>query len=89
MPDRSPVVSVPEDASAQQCPYCDRAFHEERHRTLHKGLDHPDRIDDAEREAFQDAYRGETDEIKVFRMKVLGSLVVLYFFLLFAYMVLG
>ena len=87
MTDATLAATVPDDASAYRCPYCERAFRSERFRTLHKGLEHPDRIDDDERAAFRETYRDETDEIKRFRLKVLGGLVVLYFLTLFAYMV--
>ena len=89
MSEHSPSLNVPDDAPAYRCPYCEMPFSKEHYRTLHKGLEHAGRIDDTERDAFQDEYRAESDRIKEFRLKVLGSLVVLYFGILFAYMVLG
>jgi|AntDeeMetagen681_2_1112603.scaffolds.fasta_scaffold32280_1 uncharacterized C2H2 Zn-finger protein len=79
-------IEVPDDATEYRCPYCDRPFRTERYRTLHLGLDHPDLIDEAEREAFQDAYLEENDEIGRFRLKVLGTLVLVYFLFLFVYL---
>ena len=76
------------DGTAATCPYCDRPFARERYRTLHVGLDHPDRLSEEERAAFREAYREESAEIRRLRLKVLALLVVLYFCVLFTYMVL-
>lgn len=74
--------SPPEDAP--RCPHCDAPFHTERLRDLHVGYEH-DVESEAEREAFEAAYRAETDDIRRFRLKVIGALVLLYFGLLFVY----
>ncbi len=85
--DGSPSTNV--DASADEttydCNYCDRPFAREQYRTLHVGLDHHDECTDAEIEAFQDAYSEEGEEIRLFRLKAIGGLVLLYFGFLFTY----
>jgi hypothetical protein len=67
-----------------RCPRCNEPFHTERLRDLHLGYEHGG-LDSAEREAFEEAYREESAEIRRFRLKVIGALVVLYFGLLFVY----
>ncbi len=73
---------VPTDAP--RCPHCGEPFPTERLRDLHVGYEH-EGVSDDEREAFETAYRSETDDIRRFRLKVVGALVLLYFGLLFVY----
>lgn len=82
-------VSIPADASPVECRFCGRPFSTESRRILHEGLDHYERLDDATRRAFADAYEAEQEAIRVFRVKALGALVVLYFGFLWAYSILG
>lgn len=82
-----PETAVPSDAAAVACPYCDRPFPEERLRTLHLGLSHPDRIDASEREAFEAAHGAEDAELRRFRLLALAAVVATYFGLLFVYAV--
>ncbi len=72
--------------SPVRCPHCAQPFSSERYRTLHLGLTHYDRLSEGDRGAFVDAYRGETDEIRTFRLKVLGLLVLIYFLYLFVWL---
>jgi hypothetical protein len=87
MTDTTLATDRPDVDADYRCPYCERSFHADRLRTLHKGLDHPDRIDDDERTAFRETYRSEGQEIREFRLKVIGGLVLLYFLTLFAYII--
>jgi len=82
-----PVATAdpPDDDRTHDCPYCDRPFAREEYRTLHVGLDHPDDCTESEVEAFQAAYREESEELRLFRLKAVGALVVLYFGFLFTY----
>ena len=84
--DRSPAATdVPPGETTHDCPYCGRPFSEEEYRTLHVGLDHHEECTEAELEAFREAYRDETEEIRLFRLKAIGALVLLYFGFLFTY----
>ena len=83
MTERTP--DAPPNAPA--CSYCGEAFPAEHLRDLHRGLEHYDALDGAEREAFDDAYLAETDDLRSFRLRALAALVLLYFFFLFAYAV--
>lgn len=76
---------VPPEESPVECPYCERPLESEELLVLHEGLDHWEDLSDAEREAFQSAYAEETDDLRSFRLKVLGLLVLLYFGFLFVY----
>jgi len=73
----------PEDAP--RCSYCGEAFPDERLRDLHRGLEHYDRISDAERDAYEDAYRDEEGDLRSFRIRALAVLVALYFGFLIVY----
>ena len=82
-------TSVPAGATAHRCPYCDRPFRREDQRTLHVGLEHYDRMTDAEETAFRETYSEETEELGLYRLKLVGLLVLLYFGLLMLYSVVG
>ncbi|WP_244605497.1 DNA-binding protein [Halorussus marinus] len=76
---------VPPDESPAECPYCQRPLESAELLTLHKGLDHWERLDDDERERFRETYAAESESLRSFRLKLLGLLVVLYFAFLFVY----
>lgn len=78
---------VPDGIDPVTCAYCGAPFADDELLALHRGLDHTDRITDAEREAFEDAYETEADEIRFFRLQALAVLVLLYFALLISYSV--
>lgn len=78
-------TDVPPGDSPFECEYCGRPFRHEDHLVLHRGLDHPDALSESEVEAFQETYRAEAEEIRLFRLKALALLVLLYFGFLFAY----
>ena len=74
-----------EDAPAFECHYCGRPFAREEWLALHRGLDHPAQLDDAEVAAFRAAHEAEEDALGNFRLQALGALVLVYFFLLMIY----
>ncbi|MFD1644950.1 DUF7410 domain-containing protein [Haloarchaeobius litoreus] len=78
---------VPEGITAHRCPYCDRPFRREDQRTLHIGLSHYDRMTEAEEAAFRDVYAAEEEELGLYRLKLVGALVVVYFGMLLLYAV--
>ncbi|WP_254764243.1 DUF7410 domain-containing protein [Natrinema marinum] len=79
---REPAFDGRADESTARCPYCDHPFRRDRHEALHRGLEHPERLSDRERAAFERAVREEDGEIRRFRLYALGVLVLLYFGLL-------
>jgi hypothetical protein len=80
-------VDVPRDAEAYECRYCGRRVPSARLLDLHRGLAHPDALDDDEVAAFRDAYDDEAESVNRFRIVALGGLVALYFGFLFVYVV--
>ncbi|MFC7045478.1 hypothetical protein ACFQH6_08730 [Halobacteriaceae archaeon GCM10025711] len=80
-------TTVPTDATAATCDRCGRSFPDEELLALHCGLDHADSLDATEREAYEAAYDDEAADLRLFRLKALGALVLLYFGFLFAYSV--
>jgi len=82
-------TTVTPDETAAVCPECGRPLPDDRLRTLHRGIEHFETLAEPEREAFLAAYRDETDEIRLFRLKALGTLILLYFGFLFAYSIFG
>ncbi|WP_439025893.1 DUF7410 domain-containing protein [Haloarchaeobius sp. DT45] len=80
-------TEVPPGDQPHRCPYCDRPFRKAEYRTLHVGLTHYDVMTDTERERFQDAYREESDELGLFRLRTFAVLVLLYFGMLMLYSV--
>ncbi|ELZ14158.1 hypothetical protein C477_20970 [Haloterrigena salina JCM 13891] len=78
-------IDLQGDEPAARCPYCDRAFRERRLEALHRGYDHPDRLSDRERAAFERAYLEERPTVRRVRLLALGTVVLGYFGLLFVY----
>jgi hypothetical protein len=78
-------VEVPEGAESHACEYCGRPFPAADLLVLHRGLAHPDRLDDDEVERFRATYRSEGEAIDRFRIAAVGVLVLLYFGFLFVY----
>jgi hypothetical protein len=76
---------IPPDASPVDCPHCERPFVRERHRDIHVGLEHGDLADEPARTAIADAIDSERQELRLFRLKAVMALVLLYFGLLFTY----
>lgn len=73
------------DTPEYVCADCGRQFYTADLLVLHRGVTHPNALDDAEREAYREAYAAEERAIRSFRIRALGILVALYFGLLFLY----
>lgn len=73
-------TTIPEsEAPAGACEYCGHPFPTSERLVLHKGLEHPQQLDDSEREAFQTTFSDEEDNLRAFRLRALAVLVLLYF----------
>jgi hypothetical protein len=84
------VEFAPESEAPFDCRHCGRRFARERWLALHRGLDHEDQgLTAEERAAFEAARQAEDDELRLFRLKALGALVLLYFGFVMAYAVFG
>jgi hypothetical protein len=79
--DRTP----PAGETAPTCERCGDAFPTEDLLALHRGLSHLDDLTPAERAAFDEAHEAETSELRLFRLKAVGAVVLLYFGFLAAY----
>lgn len=82
-------LSVPADDPQYDCAYCDRVFARERHRDLHRGQAHPDRVGESAAAAYRAAVESERESLVRYRYVALGALVVLYFGFLVAFAVVG
>jgi hypothetical protein len=78
-------TEIPPGESPADCPYCGRPLESEELLVLHEGLDHWERLDDDQRERFRETYKRENDDLRSFRLKSLGLLVLIYFAFLFVY----
>ncbi|MFC6836341.1 C2H2-type zinc finger protein [Halomarina ordinaria] len=67
------------------CEFCERRFAHEEWLVLHRGLEHGDRLSEAEYERFQETYEDEEEELNLFRLKALALLVFVYFGFLITY----
>lgn len=82
----TPEIDVPEGEEPPEfCPYCERPFRTERLLALHLGEVHEETLTDAEKESFDDAYEAESDELFIYHLKVIGALIIVYFFVTYAY----
>jgi len=82
------VEFAPRDEGPFDCRYCGQRFTREQWLALHRGLDH-EGLTDEERAAFLAAREAEDEQLRLFRLKALGALVVLYFGFVMAYAVFG
>jgi hypothetical protein len=67
------------------CPYCGERFGRARYRDLHLGHVHPEALGEAERAAVEAARDAEAEALRMFRLKALAALVVVYFGFLVVY----
>ena len=81
----NPDTHVPSDATTYVCERCGQPFTRERHLALHRGLEHPEDLSPAEREAFETAREKEEADLRRFRLLALAALVGLYFGFLMIY----
>lgn len=80
-PDTPPDPDAPADGpdGAATCSYCGRRFAREEWLALHRGHEHDGRLSPEERAAFEAAHESEERELRRYRLKALGALVLLYF----------
>ncbi len=78
-------MTMDERETDNQCSYCERRFKRERHLALHLGLYHEESLTDTQAEAYRAAREAERHELRLFRLKALVTLVLLYFGLLMAF----
>lgn len=81
------AYDVPDARATEDCEYCGRPFENEGLLALHRGLAHSATITAEERSEYESAYESESAQLRRFRLKALGVLVVLYFGLLMVYAV--
>lgn len=79
------TYDVPDDTEPERCTECGRPFVREELLTLHRGQAHGETLDAAERDTFEAAYENESEQLRLFRLKALIALVILYFGLLMTY----
>ena len=84
-----PETHVPDGENPRQCPHCGFELPADDQFRLHLGLNHYDKLDDADQQAFRDAYQQEEAALTRFRIIALGGLVVLYFGFLLIYALLA
>lgn len=80
-------VDIPSDQLCETCPYCGQPFPNTEILTLHKGRTHWEDLSEEERAAVREARDNEANELRMFQLRALGVLVLLYFGLLITYAV--
>lgn len=78
---------APADATSETCPECGRPFPDAELLALHRGHAHGEVLSPADRETVEHAREAESRNLRLFRLKALVVLVVLYFGLLMIYAV--
>lgn len=85
VPSTDDEYDVRPELPVYECARCGRPFAREEWLALHRGLDHPGELNEAEVEAFREAHADEEAALRRFRLQALGVLVLLYFGLLMVY----
>lgn len=79
-------LRVPDGETPAQCPHCGRPFRTERLRNLHVGDAHDDDWTDGEQAAYESAMEAEREDLFIYHLKVVASLVAVYAFFFFTYL---
>jgi hypothetical protein len=79
--------TVPSNEPPVECPYCDDPFPDDEILLLHKGQRHPEELSAAERSDLRDAHERESEQVRMFRLKALAALILVYFGLIMTYAV--
>ncbi|MFB6185373.1 MAG: hypothetical protein ABEI06_09680 [Halobacteriaceae archaeon] len=74
-----------EKSPACLCQYCDRPFKTQHLHDLHLGEEHYDQLTEDELAAYQEALRIEKNDLFIFHLKVIASLVLLFFAFVYLY----
>ena len=79
-------LEVPDGAEIYRCPYCEYPLQTERLWVLHLGVEHPEEIDAAQRERYEEEYDEESHDLFTLHVKLTIVIILLYFFLSYSYM---
>jgi hypothetical protein len=79
----TPPPDAPEEPAV--CSHCGARFVAEQLLALHRGLEHAGELSDDEREAYAEAAADEREALRLFRLKALAALLVLYFGFVYVY----
>lgn len=80
---QTPPPDAPEEPAS--CDYCDARFIDEELLALHRGMEHGERLSEQETEAYRIARGTERENIRLFRLKALAGLLVIYFGFIIVY----
>ncbi|MFQ3320204.1 MAG: hypothetical protein ACI8UR_001373 [Natronomonas sp.] len=80
---QTPPPDAPEEPLT--CDHCGAQFVDEELLALHRGQEHGDALSEAETAAYREALAAERDDIRLFRLKALAGLLVLYFGFIYVY----
>jgi len=80
---RIPPADAPEEPAV--CAHCGARFADEELLALHRGIEHEAALSEAERAAYEAAVETERDDIRLFRLKALVALLVIYFGFIYVY----
>ena len=79
----APPPKPPEEPAV--CGHCGDRFADDRLLALHRGRAHQKALTDAEVEAYREARADERDDLRLFRIKALGLLLLIYFGFIYVY----
>ena len=79
----APPPKPPEEPAV--CGHCGDRFADDRLLALHRWRAHREALTDAEIEAYREARTEERDDVRLFRVKALGLLLLIYFGFIYVY----
>ncbi|MES3516671.1 MAG: C2H2-type zinc finger protein [Natronomonas sp.] len=80
---QTPPPDAPDDPAV--CEHCGEKFVDDQLLALHRGLEHTDALSAAEIDAYRDARSQERDAVRLFRLKALAGLLLIYFGFIYVY----
>ncbi len=84
---RTERLSYDDGSDTAVCEYCGRPFPDDDLLALHRGTRHFEQLPDDQQAAYEAAYADEQESVRLFRLKALGGLILVYFGFLMVYAV--
>lgn len=80
-----PTYEYAVDSDADYCPTCGQPFRTDHLLTLHRGERHPETLDEAEQEHYDEVRDEEDEQLFIFHLKVVAAITLVTFVFIYSY----